>query len=72
MKWPKARRIRFCVLLSIALYVVSVVMLMILRIATNWITASSVAEMLYGPAITIAATWIMFGIAAFLMRRSGG
>ena len=72
VKWPRARRIRFCVLLSIALYVVSVVMLTILRIATNWITSSTVAEMLYGPAITIASTWIIFGIAALVIRRSSG
>ena len=64
---PRSRRIRFCVLLTVGLYVASVGMRAIMRAATNWIDALTVSEMLYDPALTVASTWIIYGIISALM-----
>jgi hypothetical protein len=67
MKTSRLLSARFAILVSIVLYVVCVG-LMFLFESKGWAHGTT-AEMIYGPAITIASCWIIFAIVYALVRR---
>jgi hypothetical protein len=61
-------RMKLCVTLSIALYLVCVGLLALLR-AMGFVPRLTTSEMLYGPAITIVSSWIIFAAVYALLGR---
>jgi hypothetical protein len=60
--------VKIALALSVGLYVVCVGLLAVLR-AMDFNQKLSTSEMLYGPVITIASCWIIFGIVYALSGR---
>ncbi len=59
---------KLAVTLSIALYVIAVGLIALLR-SFELLRRISTAEMLYGPAIAIASSWIIFAVVYALLGR---
>ena len=60
---------KLAVTLSISLYVIGVGLISLLR-SSELFRKLSTTEMLYGPAITIASSWIIFAVVYALLGRS--
>ena len=60
---------KLSVTLSVSLYVISVGLIALLR-SFELFGRFSTAEMLYGPAITIASSWIIFSVVYALLGRN--
>lgn len=60
---------RWIILLSVALYLVCVGLLAALKSA-GFLHEITTQEILYGPAITIVSSWIIFAVVHSLFRRS--
>jgi hypothetical protein len=66
--WPNSKWVRFAILLSVLFYFAGVGLLTLFR-SLDLVHGLTTPEMFYGPAITIACGWGIFGAVHLLFSR---
>ena len=61
--------LKTAIVASVACYLVGVGIMFLIRCVIPITRAASKWELLYGPAITIASAWVIFGIVYMLMPK---